>query len=502
MLGTICKKGLPSRLLIAIGIFFGCFFNYMLRVNMSINIIAMVQSHSVNNNVVHIPECILLNGNKTQLEHSQEFSSSPDYGMRYEWDAKEQGYILASYFWGTIVTSIPGGFLAERFGPTKTVGIATALGAIITILTPLAATWGWIAVLALRILLGLTAGVIYPAMHSLISRWVPPDEKGKFSGALFGGTLGTVVTWPLSGSIIEQWGWKWAFCVQGCLALVFCCLWILLISDSPETHKRISEEEKNYILKSLGDVGKVKATPPYFQMALSIPFWALAVLHFGNLWGLYLLLTAGPKYMSEVLGFNIGHSGILAALPYLARSLAAFLFGYIGDKIHEKNWLTTTATRKSFVLFSHFLPGLLLFAILLVGCDVTWCVILITVSLGFNGASTITNIQNNQDLSPNFAGSIYGIINCIGSTTGFFTPMITGHITEDNNGLEEWHTIFTIGASVYLVTGIIYCIFGSGERQPWNEVKRESKGGVDNPVFDEPSITTEKAVVTIENTKV
>lgn len=46
------------------------------------------------------------------------------------------------------------------------------------------------------------------------------------------------------------------------------------------------------------------------------------------------------------------------------------------------------------------------------------CVTLITLSLGLNGSSTLTNLQNTQDLAPNFAGSIYGIINVIGTTAG------------------------------------------------------------------------------------
>lgn len=89
-------------------------------------------------------------------------------------------------------------------------------------------------------------------------------------------------------------------------------------------------------------------------MFTSIPFWALACLHFGNLWGLYLLLTAGPKFMSEVLGFNLAHSGVLAALPYLARMLLGFFFGFVGDLIRRRNWMTVTMIRKSFVTMCKF----------------------------------------------------------------------------------------------------------------------------------------------------
>ena len=54
----------------------------------------------------------------------------------------------------------------------------------------------------------------------------------------------------------------------------------------------------------------------------------------------------------------------------------------------------------------------------------------ITLSLGFNGAATLTNLQNSQDLAPNFAGTLYGTINFVGTTSGFISPLIVAHFTE------------------------------------------------------------------------
>lgn len=66
-----------------------------------------------------------------------------------------------------------------------------------------------------------------------------------------------------------------------------------------------------------------------------------------------------------------------------------------------------------------------------VGNDPYVCVAIITLSLGFNGASTVTNLQNAQDLAPNLAGTLYGCINFVGTTSGFITPLIVGHFTQD-----------------------------------------------------------------------
>lgn len=97
-------------------------------------------------------------------------------------------------------------------------------------------------------------GVLYPALHNLISKWSAPDERGKFISALLGGTFGTVATWPLAGLLMESFGWAYAFYVPAAIAIFITCIWLLVVYDSPAQHPRIAVEEKDYIEKALGDV--------------------------------------------------------------------------------------------------------------------------------------------------------------------------------------------------------------------------------------------------------
>lgn len=80
---------------------------------------------------------------------------------------------------------------------------------------------------------------------------------------------------------------------------------------------------------------------------------------------------------------------------------------------------------------AHIVPGLFLLALGHVGTNPYVHVAIITMSLGFNGAATLTNLQNAQDLAPNFAGTLYGLVNFIGSTSGFLTPMIMAYFTHE-----------------------------------------------------------------------
>lgn len=67
--------------------------------------------------------------------------------------------------------------------------------------------------------------------------------------------------------------------------------------------------------------------------------------------------------------------------------------------------------------------------VILTDCDVPLAIILIVLSLGLNGAATVSNLQNFQDLSPMFAATLFGIVKSIDSITGFLTPCVTAVIT-------------------------------------------------------------------------
>ena len=63
-------------------------------------------------------------------------------------------FILGSFFWGYICTELPGGRLAEVIGARKVFGYSMLVSSFVTLLTPLAATFGYEMVAGLRVVLG------------------------------------------------------------------------------------------------------------------------------------------------------------------------------------------------------------------------------------------------------------------------------------------------------------------------------------------------------------
>ncbi|XP_015589348.1 sialin [Cephus cinctus] len=466
-------KRIPRRAILGVMMFLACMFSYFIRTNLSITIVAMVSASKKNGHVG--PACAaptFLNSTTNET-----YKGLPDYGERYEWDQNIQGLLLSGYFYGVLPASIPAGMLAEKYGGTKVVAFATLIPAVLNLLMPWASRLHYGFVFALRFLMGFFGGAVYPALHAMIARWVPPSEKGMFVWTMQGGPFGTVVTFTLCGQVIEYFGWKSAYYTTSGLMLIFYALWVYLIYDTPDVHPNITEKEKIYIKEQIGtSVTKQKVKLPVKAMMTSAPFLVLLWAHFANMWGIYFISTNGPKYTLEVLGFNMKSGGAITGLPYIARLGAGVLFAAAGDYVRRKKILTVGWIRRTFMIFSHMGPAIALVVMTYAGCNAVVAMVMLIVALALNGAACQTSLQNHQDLAPNYAGSLYGIMNTFGSFPGFIIPPIIGALTNERNGIEEWRVMFWISAAVFTSATILFWIFGSANIQPWNDYSKANPG--------------------------
>ena len=77
----------------------------------------------------------------------------------------------------------------------------------------------------------------------------------------------------------------------------------------------------------------VKKMPPipWRGFITSGPLWALLIAHTTFNWGFYVLFTSLPKYLKEVLGFDMTHNAVYSALPYLIMWIAINIVTQLGD---------------------------------------------------------------------------------------------------------------------------------------------------------------------------
>ena len=83
------------------------------------------------------------------------FKNSASLDGDFDWNSEEQGLILGSFFYGNIVTQIPGGYFSEIFGGKWIFSGGILISGIACLFTPLATQAGTSAFIALRVIQGL-----------------------------------------------------------------------------------------------------------------------------------------------------------------------------------------------------------------------------------------------------------------------------------------------------------------------------------------------------------
>ncbi|CAK9810498.1 Putative inorganic phosphate cotransporter [Anthophora plagiata] len=483
---------LTCRQVLNIMVILGFMLNYMLRVNMTIAIVSMVvpgnsSLHTTDENMSSHGECfdrpVTANGNVTWLDNGSTIPSTstsfpypskrPSQNhadqTRYPWNEYQVNLVLGSFFWGYVCTELPGGRLAEIIGPKRVFGYSMLVSSVITFLTPLCATYGYIAVAALRTILGLMLGATWPAMQPMTARWIPPSERSKFVSNMMASSLGAAITMPSCGFLIAYLGWESVFYVTGTIGLAWSAAWFLLIFDSPSQHPRISMEERRYIEEAIGTTSTTKRlSVPWKSIFLAPPVWAVVLTHGCNVFGYFTVVNQLPTYMKYILNFNIKENGMLSSLPYLGKYVFAVTTSSVADYLFKKNRMSVTAIRKIFTTFAVLSPGLLMIMQANYGCDRVTSVTIFTIALTINGAVTAGYLGNCLDIAPNFAGTIFGIMNTLGSLGGFLSSHMVGTITYRNQTYAGWSIIFWILASTYCFGAAVFAIFGTGQLQKWN----------------------------------
>ena len=65
-----------------------------------------------------------------------------------------------------------------------------------------------------------------------------------------------------------------------------------------------------------------------------------------------------PKYLNDVLNFDIQTNGLISAAPFICQSILTFVAGWLTDFIRSKNWLRTITIRKINNLVGLAVPGI------------------------------------------------------------------------------------------------------------------------------------------------
>ncbi|XP_046434218.1 sialin-like [Neodiprion fabricii] len=463
---------LPQRWIMAVMACLALTNAYTMRISLSLAITDMVASKESSSNDTSSDDT---------CPSTDSTSSSTSTGGTYEWDEYTQGVILSSFFWGYIVTQIPGGILADKFGGKYTLGLGILSTAIFTLLTPLVVEkFDSTGLIVLRVLMGFGEGTTFPALNALIAQWSPPQERSKIGTLVMTGTqVGTILGNAVTGVLIEysSIGWPIVFYVYGGVSVLWFIVWTLVCFSGPETHPFISDTERKYIMESMNEqTRKQTRSIPWRHMATSTPLWALLVGKFGHDWGFFTMVTDLPLYMSNVLKFSITSNGLLTAIPYVAMWILSNISSVYADWLIKRGKMSTTNVRKAFTTVGSVGPAIFLVAASYAGCDRVVVVVLFVIGMGLMGPFYPGLMVNGVDLSPNYSGTMMAMMTAVGAVDGMLAPYLIGILTP-NQTLVEWRTVFWITFVVLLVANLVVLIWVDGEVQYWNDLGNHQSQG-------------------------
>ncbi|NXF28284.1 VGLU1 protein, partial [Rhodinocichla rosea] len=340
---------------------------------------------------------------------------------QFNWDPETVGMIHGSFFWGYIVTQIPGGFIAQKFAANRVFGLAIVSTSVLNMLIPSAARAHVGCVIAVRVMQGLV------------------EVRNAFWGE-FRGFWGCVIAVCIMQGLVEVrnafWGEFGGFWVcLGCLGLP--------VTPCPQL------------------------ATPWRQFFTSMPVYAIIVANFCRSWTFYLLLISQPAYFEEVFGFEISKVGLLSALPHLVMTIVVPIGGQIADFLRSRGLMSTTNVRKMMNCGGFGMEATLL---LVVGYSHSRAVAIsfLVLAVGFSGFAISGFNVNHLDIAPRYASVLMGLSNGVGTLSGMVCPLIVGALTRHKTR-EEWQWVFLIAALVHYGGVAFYGVFASGEPQPWAE---------------------------------
>nr|KAG5698155.1 hypothetical protein BaRGS_001750 [Batillaria attramentaria] len=468
-----------QRLLLSIICFFGFVSLYAQRVNLSIAIVSMVDHTNLEHGAdagadAQNASISYQNTNGTTVQvfypaTTTTTTAAPNITERcpdlakaarkgeFKWSKELQGFILGAFFWGYLVLQVPGGRVSERLGAKRVIAICMFPVAILNIISPWCARASPYLFMVVRIFVGLGEGVMYPAAQALWSRWAPPNERSRLIGFSYaGGQFGNAIIFPIGGFLCAygfDGGWPSVFYVIGAVGFIWCVVWMVFASDSPDQNRWISDIEKKYIQFSIGERAKIKKgrATPWKAIFTSRAMWAIIVAHMCGNYGAYMLLTQIPTYMKEVLKFDIKANGVFSMLPYLTFWFFITVSGMLADLLISKEILSIAWTRKLMACIGMIGPGSFLIGTGFMECDQqTEAVIMLTIAVGLCGFHFSGYFINHGDIAPPYAGTLFGITN-----------------TAATGERKEWQTAFYVAAAIYFFGALFYVLMGQGEIQPW-----------------------------------
>jgi sugar phosphate permease len=373
------------------------------------------------------------------------------------------GIVFSVFLWAYAIGQIPGGSLADRFGPRLILLTIVPFWSLMTGLTAVAA--GAASLIVIRGVFGLAESAAFPTATRAMQLWFPKEERGIVHGVTHSFSRLAVAVVPfIAVSIMVAFGWRWIFYIFGTAGLLWSSAFYLLYRNLPEQHPKVNRSELAHIRGRNAD-GAIRPidfhrrlAPPWRIIFRSPNMWYIAGGYCCFYYGTYFYMTWFPTYLLEYRHLSLKAVGTLASLPLLAGMIGDIVGGTVTDAIYRR----TGKLRFSRRIVAA--PAMLASGICLIPAAMThsaWTAIFcLTASLFFLELVISPAWAVPMDVGGEYSGTVSGVMNMAGSLAASLSPIIFGFLVQRG----FWVTPFFITAGVLLTGAVVWAFLIDPER--------------------------------------
>lgn len=322
-------------------------------------------------------------------------------------DEAQYGLLASAFYWTYVAFMVPVGWATERFGAHRVLAIGVFLWSVATLLTGFAGSV--MALLLLRLLLGAGESAVFPTSSSLISTYVPEQQRGTANGAIsFGYLVGPAIGTFIGGLLMAQWGWRPVFILFGALSLVWLLPWF-----------RFSRQLKVAAVTKL-----TSAAPGFRELLAQRGLWGTSLGHFAGNYNWYFILSFMPLYLVDVRDFSMEGMAWVLSSAYVVNAVCAMASGWFTDRWVRSGRSASTIYKGSMVLSHAVSIGAMAGMMVLPVTGAIACLFLYEIFLGFCSPATFAIGQTMA--GPQATGRWIGVQNFCGNVAGILAPAITG----------------------------------------------------------------------------
>ena len=329
---------------------------------------------------------------------------------------------MSAFYIGYVATQIPGGILADRFGPRIVLSSALMLQGLGTL--GISMTENYQVGFALRIVCGLGAGCVYSSCLKSVVTWFTPTQRAMAIGVVMTApTIGIAIPNFIMPMLNESMGWQGAFRSVGWAIVILSVILLVFMKDI-----------------------KTAAAGPRKSFVVGLKYVCsnrnillISLTGFCSVWCQIGFGSMANPYMVNELGFSVPEAGRVMMIYGLVGIIMPTIAGILCAKYPDK--------KKMMVIICHVAMMIAFLAFGMMSGAVAVLLVACIIGLLMAYANPVYSVIIAENAGPEWTATAGGVGNAIFQIGALLSPIVIG-MAADARGNFGWSWWILAGGAI------------------------------------------------------